>query len=406
MTALSEYRLDSPQFYATYPIDVYRQLRAESPVHWYTHGGLGFWVVSKHADVVAICRNPEAFSSGRGVSIDEIANPGRFGARDLPQGELLLMTDPPRHRGLRKVLAHHFTHAAVAGFADGIRVIARRNLDHAAELGESNFSQTVSVPTAIQTICMALDLPESDWGYLRGLSGRTTHGFDSTEGNVFGTTPDSFHALRDYFIAALEDRRAHPRGPQDWLTTLTRASANDEPLPLDTQLLYCIDLLVAGHETTDPLLTTGALGLTQYPDQRRLLQERPELMRDAVEELLRWVTPVIGMARTVTQDTELRGQELREGDYLWMLHAAANRDEEVWGDDADSIDVTRPGLGRHIALGTGIHVCIGAHLARLEAQVVFSELLDRYPNYEVTGNPVRHPSTMLNAFSDLPITLV
>jgi cytochrome P450 len=406
VTTLTESRLDDPAFYATNPVDVYARLRAESPVHWYERERRGFWVLSKHEDIVAVSRQPELFSSATGVTIDDVEHVGLVGQAELPQGELMLVTDPPRYRDLRKVLAHHFTHAALDRFAERIREIVLTNLANAAEQGEANFVETVSMPTAIQTICAGLDLPPGDWRYLKTLT--TRHPGDAELGidPVFGISTPSFNALCDYFNAALDDRRAHPRGDDDWLTTLTRAEAHGAPLPRETALLFCIDLLMAGNDTTDGLLSIGTAGLAEHPDQRELLRAQPDLIGPAVEELLRWVTPVIAMARTATADTEVRGQRIAKGDYVVLLYAAANRDEDAWGDDAERIDIRRARLGRQIAFGTGIHVCIGAHLSRLESRIMFSELLERYPDYAVTGPPTRVPSTILNAFGDLPVTLL
>jgi cytochrome P450 len=395
--------LDDPRFYASQPYEAYRALREQAPVFRYEPGD--FWALSKHADVVAVSRDPARFSSAHGVAIDERAHPERIDARELPHGEMLLTVDPPRHGALRKVLAHHFTHKALAPLQERIREIARANLDEAAEAGVADFADLVSIRTAIQAICIGLDLPREDWEMLKRLSATQTAGFDATDAADFQVAIDGFEAIRSYFEDALADRLAHPRGEDDWMTTLVQGRIDGEPLALDTQLLFCIDLLTAGNETTDPLLACGTFGLWQQPDERaRLIADR-SLLPNAVNELLRWVTPVVAMTRTAMEDVELRGTRIAKGDCLVLLYGSANRDEEAWGEDAERIDVGREGVARQLAFGTGIHVCLGAHLARLEAQVVFDELLTRYPGYEIAGEVERLPSTLVNAIRRLPIAL-
>jgi cytochrome P450 len=401
--SVGEIALDDPRFYASQPHAAYRLLREQAPVFRYEPGD--FWAISKHADVVAISRDPALFSSAHGVAIDERKHPERIDARELPHGEMMLTVDPPRHGQLRKVLAHHFKTSALLPFSEAIRALVRRNLDEAAELGVANFADLVSIRTAIQTICVGLDLPRADWDELKRLSATQTTGFDASADADFQVAIDGFEALRSYFVDALADRRAHPRGEDDWMTTLVQAKIDGEHLPLDTQLLFCIDLLTAGNETTDPLIASGTLGLWQHPDQRTRLRDDRELIPNAVNELLRWVTPVHTMTRTAMADTELRGVEIAAGDFIVLLYPSANRDEEVWGDDADRIDVARPNVAKQLAFGTGIHICLGAHLARLEGQLFFDELLTRYPDYEVAGEVERTPSTLVNAISNLPIAL-
>jgi cytochrome P450 len=404
-SSLADVALDAPEFYAGQPWSAYRTLRDEAPVYWYEPGK--FWAISRHADVTEVSRAPERFSSALGVTINDVVHPERRLARELGGGdaELLLSTDPPRHRDLRKVLAHHFTNEAVRRLEERIREVVRRNLEEAAEAGVANYADMVSIRTAIQTICIGLDLPTSDWEMLKALSATQTAGFDAADEEEFELANKGMAELRDYFAAALADRKRNPRGEDDWMTTLVGAHANGEPVSLDTQLLFCIDLLTAGNETTDPLLAGGTLGLWEHPVQKRLLREYPGMMANGVNELLRWVTPVVAAARTAKEDSELHGQTIEAGEHLILLYGAANHDERSWGPNAGEIDVEREKLGRQLAFGTGIHVCIGAHLARLEAKILFEELLRSFPDYQVVGEPTRVRSTIVNALSDLPVSL-
>jgi cytochrome P450 len=162
-------------------------------------------------------------------------------------------------------------------------------------------------------------------------------------------------------------------------------------------------LMVAGNETTRSLISGGALALAEHPDQRAALAAAPERMSGAVEECLRWVTPIQAFCRTANDDGELGGAPIAAGDYLVLLYASGNRDETVFGADADHFDVERPATPAHVAFGFGEHLCLGASLARLEAKLVFEELLRRYPTYEIAGEPVFTSSTLTRSLAALPV---
>jgi cytochrome P450 len=403
VTAKLELALDDPAFYAGEPYDQLAELRRSDPVHWYERGG--FWALTKHADVQAVSRDQERFSSAYGVTVDERAHPERIDARELPGGQLLITTDPPDHRPLRATMSHLFSHRALTHFEQGLREICRRNLAEAAEQGVADYADVVSAQTTIQAICFALDLPESDWPELKRLSATQTAGFDAADEATFQVANDGFAALIDYFAEQLDGRAANPRGPEDWMTTLATAEVDGRRLPRETQLLFCMDLLVAGNETSEPLISNGTIALADHPDQRERLRRDLELMPTAVNELLRYTTPVVAMARTATVDCELRDRQIEAGQYLVMLYGAANRDEEVF-EDPDALDVGRTNAGRQLSFGTGAHICLGAHFSRLEARVLFEELLAGYPEYELAGEVVRRPSTLVNGVAELPLRLV
>jgi cytochrome P450 len=167
--------------------------------------------------------------------------------------------------------------------------------------------------------------------------------------------------------------------------------------------MFCMTLLVAGNETTRNLLSGAARALIEFPDQRRRLVADPSLLPRAVDEMLRWVSPITSFARTATADTEIRGQRIAEGDYLVLLYASANRDEEAWGPTADRFDVGREGGPGHLAFGIGAHACLGANLAELEARVLFDELLARFPDFEAAGDLVPLRSTLINGIVQMPV---
>jgi cytochrome P450 len=208
--------------------------------------------------------------------------------------------------------------------------------------------------------------------------------------------------LFGYFAEHLASRRTHPG--DDLLSRLVHAEVDGERLTEEELLGFCMTLLVAGNETTRNLLSGGLIALHEYGDQRKLLVDDPALLPTAVEELLRWVSPIMLFARTATRDTELRGRAIAEGDFIVMFYVAANRDEEVFGSTADRLDITRD-PNPHLGFGFGEHFCLGAGLARLEARIVLEELLARWPSYAITDAPERAPSTLLRSVTRLSVVL-
>lgn len=399
MAAPISIRLDDPEFYVD-PHQAYRWLRSEAPVYWHEPGG--FWTISKHSDAMEVSRapSPEVFSAESGVLLEDVMHPESRDSHLLPGGHELNATDPPLHRSLRQVWARQFSTEAVGHHEERVREIVRSNLADAAELETANLAD-VSARIAMQHVCVVLGVPIEDWEMLKGLSTHQVAEYEPESGEQARTLDE----LCAYFTDALEGRRKHPRDGKDLLTILIRAEVDGEPMPLETQLMLCVELLVASNEATESLLSFGALGLWQYPKQRERLIEDPGLIRNAIDELLRWASPSPASVRRASQETEIRGQRIAEGDFVVVLWPSANRDEEVWGDDADHIDVGRPDVKKHLAFGTGIHVCLGAHQARLTGSVFIEEMLGRYPNYEVVGEPERRPLTNIDQLSDLPVAL-
>jgi len=208
--------------------------------------------------------------------------------------------------------------------------------------------------------------------------------------------------LFGYFMEHLAERRAKPG--EDLLSRLVLAEVDGEQLT-DAELLgFCMSLLVAGNETTRNLLSGGVLALADHPDQWELLRRDAALIPPAVEELLRWVTPIMTFARTATRDVEVGGTPIKEGDYLLMLYASANRDEAVFGPTAGEVDITRK-PNPHLSFGFGEHFCLGAGLARLEARVLLEQMTARYPSVERAGAVERMPSTLVNGIHHLPLVL-
>jgi len=216
------------------------------------------------------------------------------------------------------------------------------------------------------------------------------------------STQAALAELFAYLQKTVDERRRAPR--DDLISLLLAAELDGEHLDDGEILMFAMTLLVAGNETTRNLISGGSLALLEHPDQKQLLRRDPSLIPNAVEEMLRWVSPVRTFCRSATQPTELHGKRIEEGQYLLLLYGSANRDEAVFGDDADRFDVTRENGRRHVAFGYGEHLCMGASLARLEARVMFEELLGRLPEFELAGAVRPLPSSLMNGIVEMPVT--
>jgi cytochrome P450 len=222
-------------------------------------------------------------------------------------------------------------------------------------------------------------------------------------GNVSPETASTVAELMQYVLAIAAERRKRPG--DDLISVLVQAEVEGERLNDAEVGMFCLTLLVAGNETTRNLVTGGGLALLRNPEQREKLISDPGLLPNAVEEMLRYVSPVRNFARTATADTDLRGREIREGDSLVFFYGSANRDEEVFGADSDAFDIARPTAGRHVAFGFGEHLCLGASLARMEGRVMFEELLARWPHFALAGEPEPLHSSLMNGMVRMPVVL-
>ncbi len=379
--------LHDPAFYAGDPYPAYRRLRAEAPVYW--HDRPGFWALTRHADVMAVSRDPETFCSSRGALVADLERP-------VAPRQSILYIDPPEHVKYRKLVQPGFSPKRLKDLEAQIRTLARR-LIGAIEPGQPvDFVDAVSVPLPILVIADMLGVPAADRAQFRRWTDAIIEAAtELTEENMAQSSE-----LLAYFSAAAAERRARPG--DDLLSTLVHSEIDGETLNEFDILMFCMTLLVAGNETTRNLLSHGTFALATHPDQMAALARDPALLPGAVEEMLRWATPVTSFMRIATRDTELRGQPIREGEAVLMLYASANRDEEVFGADAEAFDMARD-ASRHLAFGYGEHFCLGASLARMEARIVFEELLARLPRAELAGPVERLRSVLMNGLVHLPL---
>jgi cytochrome P450 len=381
--------LNDPAFYASDPFDTFRRLRDESPVYWCASGG--FFALTRHEDVLAVSRDPVTFCSGQGIAM-------RGGEMMVPGGVPLISTDPPRHASQRRFINRSFTVGAVARLAPRIRGIVREALDEVPVGEPFDFVETVAARVPVIVIAEMLGVPVEDRDKF----------IEWTNASVGNADPDFAH-LQDtamaeqfaYFEDIFGRRRADPG--DDLISALIEAEAEHDDFSAQDLSMLCFLLLGAGNETTRNLITHGLVGLTSHLDQQARLREEREVWR-ATEELLRWVSPLVHQARTVTTDTELGGRHLVPGDQVVMLYGSANRDERVFGASAGDLDVARD-PNPHLAFGFGEHFCLGAALARVEARVLFEELVDRFGHWSVVGPAERLRSTMIRGIKRLPVVL-
>jgi cytochrome P450 len=423
MTAVldDQVRLMESAWFMSYPHDVYARLRREAPVYWSPRDEL--WAISKYEDIRWISKQPELFSNRyhiyvAGAKVDDAgqAIPDDSGMprpaelrRIAGMGPLyvdnLVMADGERHRFLRKIASHAFTPKAINTIEAQVQQIAVELFDEIPEDVELDFVDTVAAPLPMIMIALMLGVPLEDLDSFRRWSDSFIEMSEDTlpqfrgDGDFDAKIGDIIE-FRDYFAEQLTDRITNPR--DDLLTKLTQAEWEGKPLELEEQLSMAQVLLIAGNETTRGLLAGAGKALAEHPDQRAILVESPELMPGAVEEFLRYVTPVTHMCRTALDDVELRGQQIKRGDFLCLLYASANRDEDAW-ERGDELDVRRDPDPPQLAFGFAEHFCLGASLARREARIVLTELLDRFPNYELTGDMTRVRQHMTPGIKTMPV---
>lgn len=379
-----------PEFYAGDPFPHYARLRAEAPLAWLPDPGC--WIASHHADVVRISRDPETFCSSQGVLLMDVT-------RDLPEiPGALLYVDPPEHARYRRLVNPGFSTSRIRTLEADIRARARALLDAVAADEVTDVVPTLAVPFPLLVIADLLGVPGEDWPRL----GRWT---DLMIAAAEGISPESEAALVEmatYFLDLVAERRRDPR--DDLVSRLCTAEVDGTGLDDGELMMFYGQLLVAGNETTRNLVSGALVAFSQHPDQWAALRSRPERIPLAVEEALRWTTPVTSFLRTATRDVEVHDETIRAGEPVLLLYASANRDESVFGPTADRFDTTRD-PNPHVALGFGEHFCLGAVLARLEARVFLEEAVARFATIAPAGPVERLASGVIAGTLAAPLRL-
>jgi len=375
-------------FYAGDAFPQYARLRDEAPVAW--NDTKGFWAVSRWDDVMAVSTDPETFCSGRGILVMEI------GANyDSPP--TMMHTDPPEHTVYRKLVQPGFAPGRMRALEADVRRRAKLLVDEIEAGRAVDFVETVAVPFPLYIISALLGMPDDDWRRFYEWSEAVIPGAtDWSEDKRAALQAD----MHDTLLATTVARRADPR--DDLISVLAQVEIEGRRLSDAELAMFLVQLLVAGNETTRNMISGGLVALAERPaDWERLRGDR-SLVPTAVEEMLRWTTPVVSFMRTATCDTELGGQAIRDGDPVLMLYASANRDERQFGPTADRFDIGRT-PNQHVAFGFGTHFCLGATLARIEARVLLEELLDRFESVERAGQVERSSSAVIAGVKHAPL---
>jgi cytochrome P450 len=391
-TALTAPLLE-PAIYADDPYPLYARLRAEAPVA--RNDTLGLWFVSRHADLTAVSRDAETFCSGKGILVMEIG-------AEYPSPPTMMHTDPPDHSRYRSLVQPGFRPSFMRALESGIRDRTRVLVDRIEPGVPVDIVPELSVPLPLQVISDLLGVPEDQWPRFFRWSEAVIPGatdWSEAERNALSAE------MVTYLLAAAADRRERPR--DDIISELGAAEVDGDRLTNDELAMFLVQLLVAGNETTRNMMSGGLVGFAQTPEAWPRLRSHWEssagrVLPIAVEEMLRWTTPVVAFMRTTTRPTALGGRQLGAGEPVLLLYASANRDEAVFGGDADRFDAARD-PNPHVAFGFGPHFCIGAVLARLEGRILLEELLNRFGSIEPAGPVQRTASPVIAGIRSAPV---
>jgi cytochrome P450 len=392
------------------PHRAYAELRATPGLAWHPYGDSGFWAVTRHADIREVSRNAAIFSSGIGHT-----NLWDLEADALEARRSLIDSDAPDHTRLRRLVARAFTPKNIRRWEDTIREVAVELLDEYVAAGGGDWVDAVAAPLPIRVILTMLGVPVEDADHLVELSNYLVEGTTdrpSLAPDAFGNTTElrllpfaspASHALFEYGERLGDERRRQPR--DDMVTMLVEAADDGDRLTTAEYRNMFHILVFAGNETTRTAITHGAMALADHPDQWRRVLDDPTLVESAVEEILRWSTPVLHMRRTAATDTELAGTPIAAGDKVVMWYASGNRDEAVF-DRPDEFDIGRVDNPHQAFGGGGPHLCLGAFLARLEVSVLLEEMVRRNLVVERAGPEVRVASNFVNGILSVPLEVV
>jgi cholest-4-en-3-one 26-monooxygenase len=392
-----------PDLYARrVPAEEFAELRRTSPVWWNAQrrGSAGFddegyWVVTRHADIMEISRHSDLYSSyentalirhKEGITRDEVE----------VQRVILLNMDPPEHTAVRAIISRGFTPRSISNLRDGLRVRAARIVATALAEGTGDFVADVACELPLQAIADLIGVPQEDrqkiFQWSNQMIGSDDPEFENAEMNAA-------MEILAYAMEMAEDRRANPR--DDIVTKLVNAEIDGQHLSDDQFGYFVLMLAVAGNETTRNAISHGMMGFFANPDQWELFKaERPET---AADEIIRWGTPVTVFQRTALADTELGGQAVKAGDRLGLFYRSANFDESVF-DHPERFDILRS-PNPHLGLGgTGAHYCLGANLAKMEIGLIFNAIADAMPDIRLAGDAERLRSGWLNGIKHLPVS--
>jgi cytochrome P450 len=385
--------------------EAFALLRREDPVHWVEAAGFDpFWAVTRHADIMDIERNNALFLNAPRPLLATAVMDAQMKQQEADGMALrtLIHMDDPQHKVVRAIGAGWFRPRAMRALEERVAELARRYVDRMADLGgECDFVTQVAVHFPLYVILSLLGLPESDFPRMLKLTQEMFGGGD--EELRRGETPEELlQTLLDFFAYFQELTAARRAAPTDDLASeIANARVDGEYLSDFDAASYYVIIATAGHDTTSSTIAGGLHALIEHPAELARLRDDPALLPTAAEEMIRWVTPVKEFMRTAAADTEVRGVPVRQGQAVLLSYPSANRDEEIF-DDPFRFDAGRD-PNRHLAFGFGVHLCLGAALARMETRAFFAELLPRLQSIELAGRPEWTATTFVGGLKHLPI---
>ena len=388
--------------FADDPYPQYRAVREADPVH---QSPLGVWVLFRYDDVLGFLRDPELSVEDRNAHptmLTQLAE-SVIGEETERGNFAMLNRDPPDHTRLRRLVSKAFTPRMVENLRPRVQQLVDEALDRAAETGELEVMGDFAFPLPFTVISELLGMPDTDARRLREWSGtlvRTLEPVVDTE--LLQAIAEAGTHMRELVSEAIAWKRKDPA--DDMLSALVAAEENGDVLSDDELIEQVMLLYIAGHETTVNLIGNGVLALARHDEQRRRLRDEPELIGNAVEELLRYDSPVQMSRRITLRDVELDGKTIEAGAFVALVLASANRDALRWGDTAEDLDLARDGAHGHLSFGGGPHYCLGAALARLEGQVAMGSLIARFPTLAVAEPPVWNGRLNLRGLDRLLVT--
>ena len=374
------------------PFDIFKELRENEPVYWNAQEeGTGFWAITRYDDVVATSLDHESYLSGHGVFVDE-----SVGGSEL----MMVNMDAPKHSGLRSLVNEGFTPKMIRRMEPHVREIAAAIVDSIATKGECDFVTDVAMELPLQVIAELIGIPQKDRHQIYQWSNQMIAVGDPEYSPDMDTATKAAAEVFAYSSKLTADRRENPK--DDLMTVLLDAEVDGEKLE-DMELnIFFLLLAVAGNETTRNLIAGGMLAFFEHPDQWQRLKDDSSLMPTAVEELLRWISPIMYFRRTASKDNVIHGQQIKEGDKVTIWYGSANRDPDAF-ESPNTFDVGR-NPNAHVALGAGgPHYCLGASLARLEIRLMFEEITKRLPDIQLNGDVSLLRSYFINGFKHIPV---
>ncbi|MGD0882442.1 MAG: cytochrome P450 [Acidimicrobiales bacterium] len=376
-------------FYGGDPFPAFAWMRREAPAYFDEESGV--WGITRYADIKEISKDPETFSNAGGIRPDNDALP------------MMIDTDAPEHVRRRRLVSEGFTPRRIRESEQGIREICDAIIDRVCERGSADFVNDIAAPLPMIVIGNMLGVAPEDRDALLRWSDDMLKSLGSPDPTAMDRAALAAMEYAEYITAVAEQRRRDNQ-TDDLIGTLVHAEIEGDRLDESSLIYESLLILIGGDETTRHVISGGMYELLTHPEQFELLAADRSRLPLAVEEMLRWVSPIKNMARTMTRDVELHGQTLSEGQKLLLLYPSANRDESVF-EDPETFDVTRT-PNDHMAFGFGSHFCLGNRLARLELAVMFDRLLDRLPDLSLTSDaePPKRAANFVSGYETMAVT--